>query len=307
LWQGLDRLDAAFAEAAPLAARATHHAVTMTGELCELFPDRRTGVRAILDRLKAHLPAFQVWMGLRGLGSPHAAETDPMSVASTNFLASAAIVARRLPDALLVDMGSTTTDIIAMVGGKPAPLRITDGERLVTGELVYSGLTRTDPCVVTHSGRLRGQEQRLAAGAFASMADVRRILGALPEGLDQHATADGRGKSREESIARFARVLGRDAEDASPEDWRAAAREIVEKQMEDIRVAVMGVLAAFKLPGDVPVVVAGIGAPEIAALMADQGKQTIRFAVLANAVPECADWATHCAPAVSVALLAQQE
>jgi probable H4MPT-linked C1 transfer pathway protein len=230
-----------------------------------------------------------------------------MHAASTNYLATATLIGQRLADALLIDMGSTTTDIIAIIGGKPAPLGITDGERLATGELVYTGLTRTDPCAVTRSACFRGGEQRLAAGNFASMADVRRIIGALPDGLDQHATADGRGKSREESIARFARILGRDAEDASPEDWRAAAREIADKQMEDIRVAVMGVLAEFKLPGDVPVVVAGIGASEIAALLADLGRQTMRSAVLANAAPECADWATHCAPAVSVALLAQQD
>src|SRR5262245_45700078 len=73
LWQGLDRLDAAVTEARPLIARAERHAVTMTGELCELFPDRRTGVRAILDHLKALLPAFQVWMGVRGLAAPDTA------------------------------------------------------------------------------------------------------------------------------------------------------------------------------------------------------------------------------------------
>ena len=53
LWQGLDRLDAALAQVAPLVARAGRHAATMTGELCELFPDRRSGVAAILDRLAA--------------------------------------------------------------------------------------------------------------------------------------------------------------------------------------------------------------------------------------------------------------
>ena len=36
--------------------------------------------------------------------------------------------------------------------------------------------------------------QRLAAGGFANMADVRRILGELPDGVDQHDTLDGRGK-----------------------------------------------------------------------------------------------------------------
>lgn len=305
LWQGLERLDAAFAEAAPFVARAELHAVTMTGELCELFTDRRTGVRAILDRLEPLLPqGFRVWLGVKGFRDIAMAETEPMHAASTNYLATATLIGRSLADALLIDMGSTTTDIIGIVGGKPAPRGITDGERLVTSELVYTGLTRTDPCVVTPSGRLRGHEQRLAAGGFANMADVRRILSELPDGVDQHATADGRGKSIEESVARFARVFGRDAEDASMEEWRAAAREIADKQLEGIRLAA-SVLAEFKQLSEAPVVVAGIGASKIAALMVQQGKKIVRFSALANATPDCADWTTYCAPAVAVALLEQ--
>jgi uncharacterized hydantoinase/oxoprolinase family protein len=66
LWQGLDRLDAAFAQAAPLTARAARHAATMTGELCELFPDRATGVRALVDRLAVLLgPGTRIWAGVR--------------------------------------------------------------------------------------------------------------------------------------------------------------------------------------------------------------------------------------------------
>jgi probable H4MPT-linked C1 transfer pathway protein len=306
LWQGLERLDAAFAEAAPYVARAELHAVTMTGELCELFPDRRTGVRVILDRLGPLLPpGFRVWLGVKGFGDVATAETEPMHAASTNFLATATLIGRSLADALLIDMGSTTTDIIGIVGGKPAPRGITDGERLMTSELVYTGLTRTDPCVVSHFGRLRGHEQRLAAGNFASMADVRRILGELPDGVDQHATADGRGKSVEESVARFARVFGRDADDAPMEEWRGAAREIADKQMEEIRLGAASVLAQFKQLSDAPVVVAGVGGSQIAALMAQQGKKIVRFSALANTMPDCDDWATYCAPAVAVALLAR--
>ena len=112
----------------------------MTGELCELFPDRRSGVDAILDRLAALLTLeIRIWMGPRGFGGIADARADPMRVASTNFLASATLVARRLPDALLIDMGSTTTDIIAVVGGKPRPRGITDGERLATGSLSTPG------------------------------------------------------------------------------------------------------------------------------------------------------------------------
>jgi probable H4MPT-linked C1 transfer pathway protein len=306
LWRGLDQLDAALAEAAPLTARANRHAVTMTGELCELFPERRSGVAAILDRLAALLaPEMMIWMGPRGFGGIEEARADPMSVASTNFLASAALVARRMPDGLLIDMGSTTTDIVAVAGAQPQPRGITDGERLATGELVYTGLTRTDVSVVTQRAKFQGREQRLAASGFASMADVRRILGELPEGVDQHGTADGRGKSAEESVARFARCFGRDANDAPIGDWRAAARAIAGKQMTDVRAAVAEVLAAAPLSAGSPVVAAGIGAPQIEALMQALGRNTLYFGALANAAPDCVEWATRCAPATAVALLAQ--
>ena len=137
-------------------------------------------------------------------------------------------------------MGSTTTDIIAVAGGKPPPRGITDGERLATGELVYTGLTRTDVSVVAQRATFHGREQRLAAGGFATMADVRRILGELPDGVDQHATADGRGKSVEESIARFARCFGRDAVDAPSTTGAPRHATIADRQMTEVRAAVDG-------------------------------------------------------------------
>ena len=114
------------------------------------------------------------------------------------------------------------------------PRALTDGERLATGELVYSGLTRTDVSVVARTVLFRGHRQRLAAGNFATMADVRRILGELPDDVDQHETADHRGTSLEESLARFARCLGRDRRDASLADWRSAAALIAAEQMDDL-------------------------------------------------------------------------
>ena len=305
LWQGLDRLDAAIAAAAPLVTRADQHAVTMTGELCELFPDRRSGVAAILHRLATILSRdMLIWMGPHGFGSLEEGRADPMRVASTNFLASAALIARQLPAALLIDMGSTTTDIIAILGGKPASRGVTDGQRLATGELVYTGLTRTDVSVVTRSARFLGGMQRLAAGGFATMADVRSILGELPGGVDQHDTADGRGKSVEECVARFARCFGRDAVDAHIDEWRIAAREIAERQTDDIRAAIDEVLAATALPKDAPVAAAGIGAAQIETFAAGIGRPSRTFGTLANAAPDCEEWATRCAPAVAIALLA---
>ncbi len=305
LWQGVDRLDAAFAAARPLKARAQHHAATMTGELCEIFPDRKTGVLTLVDRLEFILgPDVAIWMGPRGFGSAQEAHIDPVSVASTNFLATAAVIARHLRDALLIDMGSTTTDIIPIVGGCAVPRGLTDGERLTTGELVYTGLTRSDVSAVAHKAPLHGHTHRLAAGGFATMADVRRITGELPKDVDRHATADGRGTSLEESLERLARCFGRDRLDASLEDWRTAAHTIADRQMTEIGAAVAEVLAATPIPPDAPVIAAGIGASLIAPLAADLGRTCRDFGDLIESEDAFRQWATRCAPAAAIALLA---
>ena len=308
LSRGLDRLDTAFAQAAALVARAHTHAVTMTGELCELFPDRTTGVAALVDQVVVLLGAdIRIWMGPRGFGTPDEARAEPMSAASTNFLASAELVASRLGAALLIDMGSTTTDIIPIVSGRPCPRGLTDRDRLATSELVYSGLTRTDVGAVARAAVLKGGEQRLAAGNFATMADVRRILGELPDCVDQHDTADGRSKSLGGSIARFARCFGCDSPDATLEEWRTAARLLADEQLADIRAAIAEVLAKTPVPMSAPVIAAGIGAALVEVLAANLGRQSRAFGAIANATPDCFDWATRCAPATAVALLATDQ
>lgn len=305
LWLGLERLDAAFRQAGPLTARARRHAATMTAEMCELFPDRATGVRTLIDRLvKLHGPDTRVWMGPCGFGTAREAHQDPSTVASTNFLASAELIAQQLGDGVLIDMGSTTTDIVPVVSGAPAPRALTDGERLTTGELVYTGLTRTDVAAVAHKALFKHREQRLAAGRFATMADVRRVLGELPEASDQHPTADRRGTSLGESLARLARAFGRDSSEAPLEQWQAAARAIADRQMEDIRAACLEVLAATPVPGAAPIIAAGVGAPLLAALAAELGRACLPFADLVEAAPDARAWVTRCAPAVAVALLA---
>ena len=305
LWRGIDALDAALAEADALTVRADVHAATMTGELCEAFTDRLAGVAAILDRLEALRGRnVRVWMGARGLGSLGEARAHPLDVASTNFLASAVWISSCLPSALLIDMGSTTTDIIPIIDGRAAPRGLNDGDRLRTGELVYTGTTRSDVATVARRARLDGIVQRLAAGSFASMADVRRVLGTLPPDVDQHPTLDGRGKSRGESLERFARCFGRDASDATDAAWVAAASDIARQQMNDIADAARTVMENAGLRADVTLVAAGIGAGEVALLAGQLDLPCTPFGALAAASPDCAAWATHCAPATALALIA---
>jgi probable H4MPT-linked C1 transfer pathway protein len=308
LWQGFDRLEAALAAAAPLIGAASRHAVTMTGELSDLFTDRAAGVEALVDRLTdAFGPGTRFWMGRRGFGSAEEACRYHADVGSTNFLATATLVGRHRRAALLIDMGSTTVDIVPVLESRPACRGFTDAERLVTGELVYTGLTRTSVMAIAAEAPFKGQWQRLVREHYATVADVRRILGTLPEGVDQHATADGRGTSLAESIARFARVFGRDAVEGSLEDWRSAARSIAEHQVASIVESALQVLGGAPLTDDTPVVAAGIGADVAAAVAGRLGRPCKAFGELIATAPDARLWATRCAPAVAVAALLDAE
>jgi probable H4MPT-linked C1 transfer pathway protein len=299
LWRGLDRLDAALDEAAELTGAAARHAVTMTAELTEIFESREAGVVAIVQKLRERFEGgVRVFIGLKGFADAAAAIADPLAVASANFLATARVIAERQPKSLLIDMGSTTTDIVAC----DRPQGLTDAERLQTGELVYTGFTRTPVASVATRAPLGGQWQGLARDAFATMADVRRVLNELPDDVDAHDTADGRGKSVPESLARFSRGFGRDADVRHLATWQVSAAYVRERQLRSIH---DGVLQVLSRPGiDVASVVsAGIGAPAAEAIANRLGLPHQSFGALIEAQSEHRLWATRCAPAVAVALL----
>ena len=305
LWQGLDRLDTALDQARNVTRDASHHAVTMTGELCELFPTRREGVLMLSRHITQRLgPATRFYMGLKymglkGFGDAATVAADPDAVASANFLATAQAVARLKPHALLIDMGSTTTDIIAC----DRPQGLTDAERMQTGELVYTGFTRTPVSAVTTRAILTGQWQSLARDAFATMADVRRVLDELPDEVDLHATADGRGKTLAESLARLARGFGRDGEMRHLESWRIAAAYIREQQLRSVHDGALQIVSRPGLDVSGGVVAAGIGAPVAHAIARRLALPSNPFGELIGATGETALWATRCAPAVAVAML----
>ncbi len=296
LWQGLGQLDAALEAAREVTAGAAYHAVTMTGELCELFASRQAGVIAITDHMQRRIGAgTRFFMGLKGFGDASAARDNTASVGSANFLATVQVIARLKPHALLIDFGSTTTDIAAC----DTPQGLTDAERLQTGELVYTGLTRTPVASVTTRGLLAGQWQGLARDGFATMADVRRVLGTLPDGVNH-----GDAASVEASLKRLSRGFGRDGELRHLAVWQAAAAHIREAQLQSI---IEGVQQATSRPGiDMSggVVAAGIGAGEVAEIARRLSLPAITFGELIGANGVVARDATRYAPAVAVGMLA---
>jgi uncharacterized hydantoinase/oxoprolinase family protein len=155
---------------------------------------------------------------------------------------------------------------------------------------------------VTARGVLAGQWQGLARDTFATMADVRRVLSELPDDVDLHDTADGRGKSVEESLARLARGFGRDADMRHLATWKVSAAHIRDEQLRSI---LDGTLQVLSRPGleITSVVAAGIGAPVVAEVAKRLGLSCTLFGELIGADPNLRLSATRHAPAVAVAML----
>jgi probable H4MPT-linked C1 transfer pathway protein len=303
---GLDRLIAAFAEARSLVRRPDHHVVTMTGELADTFASRSEGVETLATLAARELndAPILLYAGSAGLVHPQDARKHAAEIASANWHVCASLVAHACASALFIDMGSTTTDVVPIVGGKVVARGYTDAQRLAAGELVYTGLVRGFVMATADRAPVGGAWTTLVNENFATMADVHRILESLPEGADLMGTADGRDKTVEASRARLARMVGADYDDLDGVAMLTLARWFAEAQLRTIVDAAMLVESATALPTDAPVVGAGVGTGVIAEVSRRLKRPYVPFHHLINVVPEARVAAAHCAPAAALALLA---
>jgi (4-(4-[2-(gamma-L-glutamylamino)ethyl]phenoxymethyl)furan-2-yl)methanamine synthase len=215
LWLGLDSLDQVLLAANqrwPQLRTATH-AVTMTGEMVDLFAHREDGVQRIASHLSMALaPApLHLFAGDAGWCSAALAGRHWQDIASANWLATARHAAQSLGGSgVLVDIGSTTTDLIAFRGGAVLGTSRTDAQRLASGELVYQGVVRTPLCALAARIAWRGRSLNVMNEFFATIADVYRLTGELNPAHDLHPAADNAGKDAPATRQRLARLIGRE-------------------------------------------------------------------------------------------------
>ena len=299
------RFDLAVEEAmGQIAESDARHAVTMTGELSDVFASRYEGVAYLVALMRKTVGDAARFYSLDGFVDAHDAISNWQAVASANWHASAALAATVEHSGLLVDVGTTTTDLIPFKDGSPCAIGRNDGDRLTEGELIYRGVVRTPVMAIASQAPFRGRMQGLAAERFATMADVYRLTGALPEDADPFPSADNRGKDLEESAARLARMLGRDANDADIVAWRALAHFLARRLLEQIEADARAVIDREALSADAPIVGAGCGRFLAVALAERLGRPYRDFADLTPCAEEAREMAARCAPAAAVAQLA---
>ena len=315
LWCGLNHLDAALKTAVNHFGAAGCHAVTMTGELADIFPDRVEGVRRILSRLQSGLcehvsgddaqPHIMVYGGGRDFLDPASACNQPHRVASANWQALAAWTGNWVDRGLVVDIGSTTTDIISLRKGHLQSNGLSDHERLRNAGLVYSGVVRTPLIALTPDIPFEGGSIPLMAEIFATTADIYRLLGCLQPHSDLAPSADGAGKTVTDSARRLARMIGLDSAERPMTVWYALASRFADIQFKTLRTACQRCIEKEALGSGDPIIGYGCGQFLIKKIATSLGYSYVEGETFL-AVPDT-DLATRiaiCGPAVGVAGLA---
>lgn len=209
--------------------RGESAAVVMSGELADGFANKTEGIRFIVDAVRTALPDA-VFYGTDG--AFHAGADR--SLAAANWLASADWLRERFSDAILVDMGSTTTDIIPL---QPfdALRGLTDVDRLQRGMLVYTGILRAPVASLLRSVSLAGTQTLVSNELFAVSADVHLVLGHIGQEEYTVPTPDGAATDIPAALQRLSRVVCSDLDEIGEVGARAIAGAFWEEQLSLIR------------------------------------------------------------------------
>lgn len=282
-----------------------HLAATMTGELADCFATKSDGVRFILEALKEAADGrhTRIYLTDGAMVAPQMAMTNPELAAASNWHALAAFASRYVKQetGLLIDIGSTTCDLIPLADGRPVISGITDTARLLSGELVYTGVERSPVFGLADTVPYRGQACPMAQELFATSLDVYLILGDLPEQPENTHSADGRPATRQAARDRLARSVCADRQSFNDQDSRDVAVALAHSQQDRICRAARGVLDAQPLPLST-VVLSGQG-EFLARRVADQFDFSPKCVSLTEELgPEI----SRCGPAHALAVLARE-
>jgi probable H4MPT-linked C1 transfer pathway protein len=208
--------------------------VAMTAELADGYLNKTEGVIDIIDRVKKTFDLPLGFVGLNGMLDYEGVKNNPLALAAANWIATAPLAAHIYPDCVLIDIGSTTTDIIPIKNGKECARGRTDLERLGTSELVYTGALRTNVATILDKVPLKNRWVRVASELFAVSADVHLVLGNIDPADYTTETPDSGGISKEDCLLRLSRVVCGDLDSLSQKEVLEIAQHIYRIQVEKV-------------------------------------------------------------------------
>lgn len=204
-------------------------AVVMTGELADCFKNKEEGIRFIKDSVDSAF-GFSKVSYINNMGRFQSGTDSLRDLAAANWAASARLIGAEIGDCIFVDVGSTTSDIIPIISGEHKA-GLTDFERLKRGELVYSGILRTNLAAILRRIKVEQGWCRTASELFATSADVYLLLGDIDEDMYACETADGAGRRKIDAMRRIARLVCADLSEIKEKDIYEIAVQVKEKQI----------------------------------------------------------------------------
>src|SRR4051812_5652501 len=241
---------------------ADHLAITRTGDRGVCLKSKAPGVRFILEawHAAAENRHSRVYLVDGRLVSPQVALSAPHLAAASNWHALARFAARYATagTALVLDIGSTTCDIIPLVQGKPVSTGTTDTQRLLSGELVYTGIERSPICAVVSLVPFRGKTCPVVHEVFATTRDAYLILEKIPEDSANTQTPDGKPATKKFARGRLARMIAADEQEFNHQDAVAMAESATDAQISRLAAAIQQVSGTLPMPPQL-VIVSGQG------------------------------------------------
>jgi len=283
--------------------------LTMTGELCDAFETKEEGVRRILssavEAFGSRTP-LHIWQTTGQFCDAKQACDSPWETGAANWLALATYAGARTQSgrAILIDIGSTTTDIIPIKDGIPIPRGRTDPERLASRELVYHGVRRTPVSSILQRITLDGIDFPLMRELFATSLDAYLLSGEIVENSNDSDTADHRPETIPFAIDRLARMIGSDRTRFTKANAEFFAQAVRQSQLDDLKEGILAVKRTASFDSIDVVIISGEGEFLARRLLGEtKGLQAAKVISLAELLTPAT---SRAACAYAVAMLAEQ-
>lgn len=219
--------------------------ITTTAELSDGYKSKKEGIHDITEKVMNVFNNQTVkFVTFNGLKDYEYVNNNPLEMAAANWIATSHLIAKIKDNCIFMDMGTTTTDIIPIKNQREAATGHSDLERLCSGELVYTGMLRTNVATITHDIPVHNQVASLSSELFATTADVHRVLDNITQDEYTCSTSDNGDKSLTSCKRRLARVLCADLDMLSDEEITNIARYIENRQIKQVEDALRKVCQA---------------------------------------------------------------
>ena len=190
--------------------------ITITAESCDNFTDRKHGMTSILENCSNHIIGNKLfYTNANKFVDYNSAINKTEKLFSTNWMLTSKFLNSKKNIDLIIDIGSTTTDIIFKdmhIGNN-----INDYMRLVNKTLLYQGVVRTPLSMMADNVLYRGNNISLVNEVFATTGDIFNLNNDIDFSKLDYLGSDNLQFTKVNSFTRLARIIGLDYKESERE------------------------------------------------------------------------------------------